>query len=156
VPTFKRSNVILDLRPLTFDIQTTLLIPSSFVFLRGEKMSSSLLTENLRSTIRRSPVAWAYACNKTLYPYQAQVARAFKSRAASCKGKLCSSIWGSRSIPEGVVEGGPGPDIRFIRFLKTNPPHICAFFSNRLPKSPTCGGKGIRFGQVFLTKTNTL
>ncbi len=46
----------------------------------------SSLTDTLRSTIRRSPIAWAYACNKILYPYQARIARAFKNSILNQRG----------------------------------------------------------------------
>jgi hypothetical protein len=39
----------------------------------------STLTETLRSTIRRSPVAWAHACGIHLRPYQVQIANAVKN-----------------------------------------------------------------------------
>jgi len=43
------------------------------------KMSfETSLSSQMRSTIRRSPVAWAHACNIHLRPYQVQIARAVK------------------------------------------------------------------------------
>ncbi len=49
-------------------------------------MTLDTLTQSLRSTIRRSPIAWAHACNKTLRPYQVQIARAIKDSILHQRG----------------------------------------------------------------------
>ena len=46
----------------------------------------STLIEMLRSTIRYSPVRWAYACNIKLRPYQVQIARAIKDSILHQRG----------------------------------------------------------------------
>ena len=64
--------------------------------------------------------------------------------------QMCSSF-GEGRVGLGVGLG-VGPGIRFIRFLKTNHPHICAFLPKFFRKSPTCGGNGIRLVRFFLQK----
>ncbi len=44
------------------------------------------LSSRLRTTIRRSPVAWAHACNIHLRPYQVQIARAIKDSILNHRG----------------------------------------------------------------------
>ena len=46
----------------------------------------SLLIQYMRDTIRRSPVAWAHACNIHLRPYQVQIARAIKDSILHQRG----------------------------------------------------------------------
>jgi hypothetical protein len=48
--------------------------------------SPCLLIQSLRSTIRRSPIAWAHACSKALRPYQVQIARAIKDSILHQRG----------------------------------------------------------------------
>ena len=49
-------------------------------------LPSSSLTQTLRSTIRRSPIAWAHACGIHLRPYQVQIARAIKDSILNHRG----------------------------------------------------------------------
>ena len=46
----------------------------------------SPLSLSIRSTIRRSPVAWAHACKIVLRPYQVQIARAVKDSVLNHRG----------------------------------------------------------------------
>jgi hypothetical protein len=46
----------------------------------------TLLASSIRSTIRRSPVAWAHACKIALRPYQVQIARAIKDSILHRRG----------------------------------------------------------------------
>ena len=49
-------------------------------------MTLDTLSPTLRSTIRRSPIAWAHACNIALRPYQVQIARAIKDSILHQRG----------------------------------------------------------------------